>query len=35
VATTFGILAGWLRMRTESVVAPVLLHVTMNVVAVV
>ena len=34
VATTFGLLAGWLRIKTDSLVGPVLLHVTMNVLAV-
>jgi hypothetical protein len=35
VATVFGIVAGWVRVRTDSIVGPVLMHMTMNVVAVV
>jgi membrane protease YdiL (CAAX protease family) len=35
VATAFGLLAGWLRIRTDSLVGPVLLHSAMNIVAVV
>lgn len=35
IATAFGIAAGIVRVRTESVVGPVLMHMTMNIVAVV
>lgn len=34
VATAFGLLAGWVRVRTASLVGPVLLHALMNVLAV-
>jgi membrane protease YdiL (CAAX protease family) len=34
VAIAFGLLAGWVRMRTDSLVGPVLLHAAMNLVAV-
>ena len=33
-ATAFGLLAGWMRVRTDSLVGPVLLHAAMNIVAV-
>jgi membrane protease YdiL (CAAX protease family) len=33
-ATAFGLLAGWVRVRTDSLVGPVSLHSAMNVVAV-
>jgi membrane protease YdiL (CAAX protease family) len=33
-ATVFGLLAGWVRVRTESLVGPVLLHSAMNAAAV-
>lgn len=33
-AGMFGVLAGWLRVHTESLVGPVLLHVALNVVSV-
>ncbi len=33
-AVAFGVLAGWLRLRTDSLVAPVLTHAVMNLVAV-
>jgi hypothetical protein len=35
IATAFGLLAGWVRVRTDSLVGPVLLHAAMNIVAVV
>lgn len=35
VAVIFGVVAGHVRVRTESVVGPVLMHATMNIVAVV
>ena len=35
VATVFGAAAGWVRVRTDSIVGPVLMHMTMNIVAVV
>jgi membrane protease YdiL (CAAX protease family) len=35
VAFVFGVVAGHVRMRTESVVGAVLMHATMNIVAVV
>lgn len=35
VAFVFGVVAGHVRVRTESVIGPVLMHATMNVVAVV
>ena len=35
VAFAFGVLAGHVRVRTESVLGPVLMHATMNVMAVV
>jgi membrane protease YdiL (CAAX protease family) len=34
VAAAFGVLAGWLRIRTDSLVGPVLAHAAMNLVAV-
>ena len=34
-ATVFGLTAGFVRMRTQSVVGPVLMHMTMNIAAVV
>ena len=34
VATVFGLLAGWVRVRTDSLVGPVLMHAVMNVIAV-
>lgn len=35
IAIVFGVVAGYVRVRTESIVGPVLLHATMNVIAVV
>jgi membrane protease YdiL (CAAX protease family) len=34
VAAAFGVLAGWLRIRTDSIAGPVLLHMVMNTLAV-
>jgi len=34
VATVFGLVAGWVRIRTDSLFGPVLLHATMNAIAV-
>ena len=34
VATAFGLIAGWVRIQTDSLVGPVLVHATMNVIAV-
>jgi membrane protease YdiL (CAAX protease family) len=33
-ATVFGLLAGWVKVRTDSLIGPVLLHAAMNIVAV-